>query len=439
MARVGGVWALCTAALLMLAGTAYAEAGDVLVLGAATAGYESRAQTMSEAIDQVRSALEQRGYRVASLSVVSAPTPPGSAHLEELHELGRKMLHGFMDLRSAPKMTKDHAALIRNAMELASVVYDSSERMMLWNLCVANVELLLLSKATSPTVQSAVAECERRFVGVREFGPAWPEALAAFARYEPGLETASLEVHSEPQGCEVLVYGAPVGTTPTKVELLQGPQEIQLRCGTRMSRLHRLELHADRGMLVRLDAEQALDPTTPVLLYPDASSLQSAVSHAAGYAHESHAASVVVVELHDNQFQLRHVDANDGSVLSTAIFGQQDAPQARVAAIDSLLSRRPPATTPRAPKSRIANWTLGSALVLSGAALAAYPLVVVARSGKCDDASSCYAGTSAANLTWLGISGALVGAGVAVLTWAPLGRHAELRVGAASIQMRGTF
>lgn len=395
----------------------------------------------------VREQVKREGWGLAMPTTRPAPTPIDSARLSELKAIGSKAIQ---DLAGAAEgdgsLLERYEPSIRNALQLTSAATDEKARGVLWNLCILELQLRMLEGGSA---RPAALACRRRFPKQWEFSHIWaPEVVRAFRSETRELDTVSLEIKSTPAGCDVLLYGAAVGTTPTTVSVQKGRQEVQIRCATddrpRYSRVHELNLTSNAELVVHLEGDRAF--RSKRLVYSADSAKGRALDHALALAAEAGASSFVLIVPHGDGWHFQWVSSEGGRLLGETRPSTADT----TASIETLFNGLPPPPPTSATDGEryqpSRNWrdvSVGAGLLVAAAAAAAYPITTITRQGECEnaDCSSTYGRPGAVSWALVGASSLLVGAGTAVLWAAPFGRaeRVKLTLGIGGLRIRGTF
>ncbi len=355
--------------------------------------------------------------------------------------------------RGANELLQEYGAPITEALDKVGSVEDPEQRALLWNLCALRVHLLLLAAhdEQDERTRGAVLDCSRRFMDRPELGKAWMQEVArAFSHFTSEVRRVQLSVKSAPAACTLRIYGAEVGVTPQVVDVIPGPQEVQLECAGRRGAIHRVEVHAARDLVIRFDGDTALSSKagTSWLRYASSAAAQHALDDAGALALEAQADSFVIIRADrgsDVAVQWMRVPATLlGSTTITASGGPVERADevARVFHLlshdseqgDSLAGSHPG----RQPVST--DYALSAGLVATGAGLSIFPIMAMVRDGQCTnaDCASVYDGKSWSGSMMLAGAGALVAAGVAVLWLAPFGKPYSVSIG-SGLAVKGTF
>jgi len=453
--RTAVSWAaLCAALICSWSLGVRAQSGPERRVALFSAGGSQQEVEFADGIvSQLTAALAAEHIVVVAPRLAAPPAQPAPAVLAELRKAGTAGLREVgAGRRSAQEIFLTYQPDIERALSLASAVEDDQGRSTLWNLCLLQVQLMVMlpDGAEGPLVTDVVRECRRRFPDQREFAKVWSQEVLNVFQAIPA-ESATLDIRSAPASCEIRIYGAPVGLTPARVQVEPGTQEVLLRCaGGRQSALHTVKAAGETPLVIRLDGDAALQSQgfEASLLYPRGVGLQHAREHAAALAGEATADSFVLALPKQGELELS-IQRTSGELLGSVTVARGASREERERAVTALLhpgrtesanSAKPAkATSPR--RARADRWLGGSLLGLSLLS-SIWPLTAIAKDGDCFG-SSCdrvWSGTGAK--TWLPVGVCIGGAiaGTVVLWAAPFGRRAyRVQLGVLSLQLGGTF
>ena len=421
--------------------------GKVALLTAATSEHQVEALVWADLLEQK---LMASGYKVGTLVTEAAPKDAAPAARNEVRAVGLSVLDDLSEGATGKDMLARYGGRIEAALALTSTIHDAEGRGLLWNLCVLRVHLLLTTGGEARAVEQAVGQCQRRFPGQHDFGRVWaPEVLAAFKRQAQRHKLLSLAVESSPTGCEVFLFGAPMGTTPLRTEVFEGPVELQVRCPERTSRVHHVQVKGARDITIFLKGDEALarGPGGAALVYADGGQAEQVVEHAQALAGEEGAEFLALVSFLGDGPSLRWFRTGEGLLNRVSITEAMTGTE-RDEAVLRLFAAQPGVTTrkTRMPVEVSRSWgdyALSGALVLGGAAGSVIPWLTFARDGECVNTACTRVYDGRGPMTYAALVGTAVAvsAGVVVLWRAPFGRQKSYRVqgGVGSLQVRGTF
>lgn len=431
-------------------GTAHAEDVALFVVGPRAATNET-----APILSAVERRLHERGNGIATADTVPAAAPPKKADVVRIGQLGKDAL-GALKSAAANEtgLSLKYEPLIERELALTSSTQAADARTLLWNLCVLRVQLMIRDARPATDVEGAVHACRRMFVDQYEFSHVWqPEVIQAFKQHSQSIKWMPLDVQSSPAGCQVLLFGKPMGVTPLRLEVQEGEQEVQLQCESGTSRVHRISVSTSRELVVRLDGDAAISGSTNkavVLSYAAASNPQHILDHVAALAAEAGARSFVVIGATDGGWSLQWANVDDSGVRSAKVAAHSSSAEIENA-LASLFAAAPVAAAqPRAKlekTSRKPSWkdrALGSALVVGGAGVGAFSIVSMLDDG-CAGSDCSRKKTVIDVQPWalVGGAGALLAAGVTVLVVQPFSRREHARtsisLGPSSIHVKGSF
>ncbi len=393
------------------------------------------------------------------VSLARPPSPLTREELEEVRGLGSTAIAELAEGKASEEMLAKYDLRITRALAFSHSVHDSESRAVLWNICLLRVQLYLrsASKDVQQKTEAAIHDCRTRFVDQLEFSQAWSSSVAeAFQRHAEEHPKVQLELRSAPAACEAFLYGAAVGTTPLRLQVVPGRQEIQLVCHGRPSRLHGVALYESAEFEIWLAADEALvdhaelveDPVSRLtqLRYLDLVALKNAAEHALALAREAHFASFALIQSDGRGMRIDwfHGGVKEASVHVPAGSSEQQTQLA----ITRLLHPSELPNDALAPKKRssrrtFADYLLGGGLMAIGGGLMIYPLQSFMREGDCADTNcmEIYRGKTPLSMGLLGVGTALIGAGAVVMMLGPFGarQHFALTAGANSLELRGSF
>jgi hypothetical protein len=232
----------------------------------------------------------------------------------------------------------------------------------------------------------------------------------------------------------VLVFGAPVGITPVRVQVERGLQEVQVRCGSQRSLLHRVNVEKATTLSVRLAGDAALEPdlTDAVdLLYGDAAQQADAANHAQVLAAEAGAQSFVLVA---NAQDGLHLSWHHAGGMQTTLVPRGASREVMEAAVDSLFEKGgvQPASQPVVKRRTVDDYGVGLSIIGVGLAGTLPVTIVSAKIGELEGPA-----------LWvpLAVAAATTLTGVAILWAAPFGKRRAYRAQVAlnSVTFGGTF
>ena len=434
---------------------ARAEAPERTAVFVVTHGQQRKVDSDS-AVDLVKDQLKLDG-REAVQATLESPVRDQVA-LEGAMSVGRAAFKALANGKPAGAVLQEYGGQIDAALDKVSSVVGEDDRGLLWNLCAMRVHLLILEDgaALSQRTRDSILDCSRRFAERPMLGKTWvQEVVRSFDRVSNETPRVQLNVRTAPANCELRIYGGVSGFTPITVDVIPGQHEVQVVCGGRASRLHRIIVDGTRDLVIRMTADEVLSEFdgTPWLRYASAAQAEQVLDDAGALAAEARADSIVLVRLTqsgDAEVEWLHPPATLMGAGRVDRSGDRARRLAQVEAVFQPQTLAAPVAknneddggrTSRGPRRRMwADYLVGGGLIVAGGVFSVAPLMGVARNGKCVDAecTQSYTGSSVKGSVTLGISAALVVSGVAVLWLAPFGKRLSLRV-ANGISVRGTF
>ena len=439
---------------LALGTRALAEEPERTAVFVVTHGHQRKADTDS-AVALVQEQLRMDGREVVSATLES-PVRDKVA-LEGAMSVGRAAFKALANGRPAGAILQEYGGQIDAALDKVSSVVDEDDRGLLWNLCAMRVHLLILEDGAdlSPRTRDSILDCSRRLAERPMLGKTWvQEVVRSFDRISNEAPRVQLNVRTAPASCELRIYGGVSGFTPITVDVIPGSHEIQVVCGGRASRLHRITVDGPRDLVIRMTADEVLAEFdgTPWLRYESAAQAEQVLDDAGALAAEARADSIVLVRLAqsgDAEVEWLHppatlmgagrVDRGGDRAHRLAQVEAVFQPQSLAAPIaKSGIDERP--TRRQARRRMWADYLVGGGLIVAGGVFSVAPLIGVARDNKCVDAGCTekYTGSSVKGSVTLGISAALVASGVTVLWLAPFGKRFSVQV-ANGVSLRGAF
>lgn len=396
--------------------------------------------------------LEERGATVVGPELEAVTEGASPALLEEARSLGSAALDDLSDNRTSSELRAKYDAKLGQLLRHASAIHGGEGRKLFWNLCVLRVQIFLLGgPAYASNARAGVHECRRLFPDQHEFSETWrPEVVKAFEQHAAKLPRVTLGVQSAPAGCEVRLYGATVGLTPMRTEVQPGPQEVQIRCGNRTSQLHKIEVTRPGDLIVRLDADakSTEGPLGAMLLAYDTldAANKSALDDARALATSAESDSLILISLGSRSVQLWWHDMANRRTHSVTLRADVTAAEHSRAIGELFEPKSALSTTPRSTVATSRSWadiTLGSGLLFTGLATAAYAGADWARDGECANEGCSRVHVDHKGRQWalFAAGAALTSAGVFVLWRAPFKKRTGLEMGTSfqSVHVRGAF
>ncbi len=400
---------------------------------------------VQQTLSDVRAELTAAGMSEVRPDIAKPPSLV-SPDLEQAQRAGLEAFNRLAEGVAPHEVKAAYGPVITEALRQVSEVPDAEGRALLWNLCALRVHLELLAE-TEEMTREAVLDCSRRFPDRPSLGAWHEDVVRTFERFDAHAHLVAVAVKTAPAGCDLRVYGAPVGVTPLVVEVAPGPQEFQLECSGKRGPVHRLEVHRARSLTLRQSADDAyeLRQGTPALRYVTEQDSARVLNDAHALAEEAEADSFVVVEAQRDGVAVQWVRA-PAKLLRRELVARSMAPLQRRGTVARIFAAKPVSeeaevrfsTTSR--RRSAADYWLGGGLLVLGAGLAVYPSLALAWDGRCVDATceEVYAARSWKASLLFGASGALMVAGAAVLWVGPFGKRYKVSI-ANGLAVQGSF
>jgi len=437
-------WIGLALALLGLASPALAQHPEKVAVFAISHGAASADLQATAAI--VQQQIREDGKQSVRADILPAPTSDQELLLADARTVGHVVFNELADGRDPGAVIGEYGKRIDLALDTVSWVKGEEGRALLWNLCALRVHLLLLgaSSTEGSDARESVLDCRRRFVDRSQPGATWvAEVVRAFERVSTEVAPVQLAVRTTPAGCTLSLYGAAVGSTPTTLDVIPGPQELQVECGGRSSAIHRVTVRGSQELVINLQADGALSERDGVatLRYRSPSEEQSALEHARAFADEAQADSVVLVKSGArDQIQIEWLRVPSG-VLGAAELDGAATRDATIAKLQRLF-RGPrdsadsvvPRDRPAPPERTLADSLVGVGALATGVAVGIVPVI-----GLVSHNSKDFGGSKTMAAVGVGVAAALVVSGGVVLWRRPFGRRAALSVGVGNVSFAGRF